>query len=48
MAKTKIVVKDDQILVDVEWIFNEIRDAKGDWQKVEQMMKMLLESVQES
>ncbi len=48
MSKTKIVVKEDQILVDVEWIFAEIREAGGDWQKVEKMMKVLLESVQES
>ncbi len=48
MSKTKIVVKDDQILVDVEWLFNEIRDAKGDWKKIEKMMKLLLESVQEN
>ena len=46
MSKTRIVVKDDQILVDVEWLFNEIRDAKGDWRKIEKMMKTLLESVQ--
>ena len=48
MAKTKMVVKEDQILVDVEWIFREIREAKGDWQKIEKMMKLLLASVQEN
>ena len=47
MSKTKIIVKTDQILVDVEWIFNEIRDADGDWEKVEAVMSKLLESVQE-
>jgi hypothetical protein len=34
MAKTKMIVKDDQILVDVEMIFREIEKAKGDWKKV--------------
>ena len=47
MAKTKIVVKENQILVDVEWIFKEIKEAKGDWRKIEKMMKLLLESVQD-
>jgi len=48
MSKTKIVVKEDQILVDVEWIFDEIKEAGGDWKKVKEMMEMLLESVQET
>ncbi len=34
MAKTKLIVKEDQILVDVELIFKEIEEAKGDWEKV--------------
>ncbi len=34
MSKTKMVVKDDQILVDVEMIFKEIEAAGGDWKKV--------------
>ena len=29
-----MVVKDDQILVDVEMIFKEIEAAGGDWKKV--------------
>jgi hypothetical protein len=44
MAKTKLVVKEDQILVDAELIFDEIRKAKGDWQKVEQEIKAMLEA----
>ena len=31
MSKTKMVVKDDQILADLEWIFEEIRGANGDY-----------------
>ncbi len=27
MSKTKMIVKDDQILVDLAWIFEEIRGA---------------------
>lgn len=34
MAKTKMIVKENQILVDVEMIFREIEKAKGDWKKV--------------
>lgn len=44
MAKTKLVVKDDQILVDAELIFDEIRKAKGDWKKVEAEIKAMLEA----
>lgn len=42
MSKTKLVIKDDQVLVDAELIFEEIRKAKGDWKKVEQEVKALL------
>jgi hypothetical protein len=34
MAKTKMIIKEDQILVDVELVFKEIEKAKGDWKKV--------------
>jgi len=46
MSKTKMIVKDDQILVDLTWIFEEIRAAKGDWKAVESQLLQLL-SVQE-
>jgi hypothetical protein len=42
MAKTKLIIKDDQILVDAMVIFEEIRKAKGDWKKVEEEIKALL------
>lgn len=44
MGKTKIIVKDNQVLVDVEWIFEEIRGAKGDWKAVEKQLTALLDS----
>lgn len=47
MSKTKMIVKDDQILVDLEWIFEEIRGAKGDWKAVEEQLSQLLQSAQE-
>lgn len=44
MAKTKMIVKEDQILVDVEQIFKEIEEAGGDWEKVrDQFMEYLKE-----
>ncbi len=42
MAKTKLIIKDNQILIDAELIFDEIRKAKGDWKKVEAEMKAML------
>lgn len=47
MSKTKMVVKDDQILVDLEWIFEEIRGANGDWKAVETQLKSLLSATEE-
>lgn len=42
MSKTKLIIKDNQILVDAELIFEQIREAKGDWKKVEEEMKAML------
>lgn len=47
MSKTKMIVKDDQILVDLEWIFEEIRENSGDWKAVEEQLKALLSAVEE-
>lgn len=44
MAKTKLVIKDDQVLVDAELIFAEIKKAKGNWKKVEEEIKAMLEA----
>jgi len=46
MAKQRMIVTDDQLLVDMEFIFNAIREEKGDWQKVEGEMKEYLATVQ--
>ncbi len=37
-----MIVKEDQILVDVEMIFKEIEAAKGDWKKVWEEFKTYL------
>lgn len=46
MSKQRMIVNDDQLLVDMDLLFNAIREAKGDWQKVEQEMRAYLEAVQ--
>ncbi len=46
MSKQRMIVSDDQLLVDMDLLFNAIREAKGDWEKVEQEMKAYLEAVQ--
>lgn len=46
MAKQRMIVTDDQMLIDMDLLFNAIREAKGDWEKVEQDMKAYLHSVQ--
>ena len=43
--KTKMIVKEDQILVDVEMIFKEIEAAGGDWKKVWEEFKAYLKDV---
>lgn len=47
MAKTKMVIKEDQILVDVEVIFKEIEEAKGDWKKVRDEFRKILEQMRD-
>jgi hypothetical protein len=46
MSKKRMIVSDDQLLIDMNLIFNAIREAKGDWKKVEQEMQAYLEAVQ--
>jgi hypothetical protein len=46
MARQRMIVTDDQLLIDMDLLFNAIREANGDWQKVEQDMKAYLESIQ--
>ena len=42
-----MIVKEDQILVDVEMIFKEIEAAGGDWKKVWEEFKSYLKEVKE-
>lgn len=42
-----MIVKEDQILVDVELIFKEIEEAKGDWKKVWEEFRKYLGEVKE-
>jgi len=46
MAKQRMIVTDDQLLIDMELVFNAIREANGDWQQVEKEMAAYLASVQ--
>ncbi len=46
MSKQRMIVSDDQLLVDMDLLFNAIREAGGDWEKVEEEMKAYLAAVQ--
>lgn len=46
MSKQRMIVSDDQLLVDMDLLFNAIREAGGEWEKVENEMKAYLEAVQ--
>ena len=46
MSKQRMIVTDDQLLIDMDLLFNAIREADGDGQKVEQDMKAYLGAVQ--
>lgn len=46
MSKQRMIVTDDQLLIDMELLFNAIREAEGDWEEVEKDMKDYLASVQ--
>lgn len=46
MAKQRMIVTDDQLLIDMDLLFNAIREAEGDWEKVEQDMHSYLEAIQ--
>ncbi len=46
MSKQRMIVYDDQLLVDMEFIFNAIREENGDWKKVEGEMRDYLATVQ--
>ena len=46
MSKKRMVVYDDQLLVDFELIFKAIREEKGNWKKVEKELREWLATVQ--
>jgi hypothetical protein len=46
MTKQRMIVNDDQLLIDMDLVFNAIREANGDWKKVEEAMNNYLKSVQ--
>lgn len=41
-----MIVTDDQLLIDMDLLFNAIREAGGDWEKVEVEMTEYLASIQ--
>jgi hypothetical protein len=45
MAKQRMIVTDDQLLIDMDLLFNAIREAKGDWEQVEKEMRAYLDMV---
>lgn len=45
MSKKRMIVYDDQLLIDFELVFKAIREEKGDWEKVEKELYEYLESV---
>ncbi len=46
MAKQRMIVTDDQMLIDMDLLFNAIREADGDWEKVEGDMRAYLDTIQ--
>ncbi|MBU0619126.1 hypothetical protein KKD62_02710 [Patescibacteria group bacterium] len=47
MAKDKMVIRDDTILMDYRLIFKAIREEKGNWEQVEKELDALYTSLQE-
>lgn len=45
MDKTKMIVRDDTILIDFKLVFKAIREEKGNWEKVEKELQAYQESV---
>lgn len=46
MAKQRMIVTDDQLLIDMDLLFNAIREANGNWEQVEAEMKQYLATIQ--
>ncbi len=45
MAKQRMIVTDDQLLIDMDLLFNAIREADGNWEKVELDMQAYLVAI---
>lgn len=45
MAKQRMIVTDDQVLIDMDLLFNAIREADGDWEQVEEEMQVYLDTI---
>ncbi len=45
MAKQRMIITDDQVLIDMDLLFNAIREADGDWEKVETDMNAYLDAI---
>ena len=45
MSKQKMIVSEDNLLIDFELVFKAIREEKGNWEKVEKELKEYQESV---
>ncbi|MCA9369596.1 MAG: hypothetical protein H6774_01760 [Pseudomonadales bacterium] len=46
MAKQRMIVTDDQLLIDMDLLFNAIRASDGDWEAVEADMQEYLQTIQ--
>ena len=46
MSKTKLIVKNNQVLVDADVLFEQIEEAGGDWKKIRESYKTLKASLQ--
>ena len=44
-AKERMLATDDQLIIDVDLLFNAIREAKGNWEQVEKEMRSYLQMV---
>ncbi len=46
MSKTKLIVKDNQVLVDADVLFEQIEEANGDWKSIKASYDQLKQSLQ--
>lgn len=44
-SKDRMLVTDDQLIIDVDLLFSAIREAEGNWEQVEKEMRSYLEMV---